>query len=545
MLKEDPDARVLVCAPSNAAIDEIAVRVKRGVPGVGTVGVVRVGHKDRASVHVHDIIPGAKGNAERAKQDKAEREELQKEKAELLEKRREKLALRTDMCEQLNKVYKGTGEAKAKLKRLEHARKAREESGDTRADTVEERHEMAVLQLRAYNPPTLIRDLLTQKRLLSEDIGKKNQKLSELRQRMDALWKDARQREQASYDELRYQSRVFCSTLSGAAHRFLEPLSALFDTVIIDEAAQCVEPASLVPLQHVGARRVVMFGDPQQLPPTVVSDAAQRLGYARSLFARMFANHPERVHLLRTQFRMHPHISRFPRREFYNDKLVDGEGNQARTVRPWHAAQEVLAPYRFFDLKGSRHAVAKGSRSLYNAVEVDFIFELYRSLQKAIAQAENAAAAEELETEDPYVSSDLDSDSSKNSDSYSSSGAASATMPTLVTVGIISPYKEQVSRLRACFVAKYGSWILRTVDFNTIDGFQGQEKDVIILSCVRGSGGDGSVGFVGDVRRMNVALTRARSSMWIVGNARTLAGSSEAWQRLCEDARERGLLTTV
>jgi senataxin len=112
-------------------------------------------------------------------------------------------------------------------------------------------------------------------------------------------------------------------------------------------------------------------------------------------------------------------------------------------------------------------------------------------------------------------------------------------------VGVITAYKAQVGELRKQFRRQFGDEILSKVDFNTVDGFQGQEKDIIILSCVRGGNGEGGgIGFLSDVRRMNVALTRARSSLFILGDSRALR-TNESWGKLVEDATERGVLREV
>lgn len=108
-------------------------------------------------------------------------------------------------------------------------------------------------------------------------------------------------------------------------------------------------------------------------------------------------------------------------------------------------------------------------------------------------------------------------------------------------IGIISPYKEQIRTLKDVFKRKYGHSILSEIDFNTVDGFQGQEKEIIIMSCVRASE-SGNVGFLSDVRRMNVALTRARTSLWILGNKKSLLRNT-VWKRLLDDAAERNAVS--
>jgi len=110
---------------------------------------------------------------------------------------------------------------------------------------------------------------------------------------------------------------------------------------------------------------------------------------------------------------------------------------------------------------------------------------------------------------------------------------------------VVSMYKAQVSELRKRFIKSFGDQILQQIDFNTVDGFQGQEKDVIILSCVRSGPGLQTIGFLSDVRRMNVALTRARSSLFILGNVRTLERSDDNWKHIIQDAESRSLLLNI
>jgi senataxin len=117
------------------------------------------------------------------------------------------------------------------------------------------------------------------------------------------------------------------------------------------------------------------------------------------------------------------------------------------------------------------------------------------------------------------------------------------TLPLSGRIGIITFYKQQAKKIKSLFLCHYGPSILDSIDINSVDGFQGQEKDIILLSCVRGAGGRGSVGFLNDARRVNVALTRARSTLLIVGNVGVVeAGGNEVWRELLGDARRRGLV---
>jgi senataxin len=146
-------------------------------------------------------------------------------------------------------------------------------------------------------------------------------------------------------------AHVICATLSGSGHEMFQALSIEFETVIVDEAAQCVEMSALIPLKY-GCAKCILVGDPKQLPPTVFSKEAARFAYEQSLFVRMQKNHPDDVHLLDTQYRMHPEISLFPSQTFYDGKLLDGGDMAGLRKQPWHQSL-LLGPYRFFDVLGS------------------------------------------------------------------------------------------------------------------------------------------------------------------------------------------------
>ena len=293
-------------------------------------------------------------------------------------------------------------------------------------------------------------------------------------------------------------AHVICATLSGSGHEMFQKLSIEFDTVVIDEAAQSIELSALIPLKY-GCSKCIMVGDPKQLPPTVLSREAARFQYEQSLFVRMQDNHPGDVHLLDTQYRMHPEISSFPSKTFYDGKLFDG-ANMARLRRqPWHES-DILGPYRFFDVQGTHQSAPKG-HSLINVAEVEVALHLFDRLKSDYGEFDFKEK-----------------------------------------VGVITPYKSQLRELRACFARKYGDAIFSTIEFNTTDAFQGRESEIIIFSCVRASSTRG-IGFLADIRRMNVGLTRAKSSLWVLGNSQSLLGG-EFWARLIHDAKSRECYTS-
>ncbi len=191
---------------------------------------------------------------------------------------------------------------------------------------------------------------------------------------------------------------------------------------------------------------------------------------------------------------MHPDISRFPSKAFYQGALADGPGMDIKTKQPWHS-DAALGPFRFFDVKGTESK--RGLHSLANMKEVEVAIAIYEKLKKV---------------------------SPKEDFSF--------------RIGVISMYKAQVEALRAAFRGKYGPHLASKIDFNTVDGFQGQEKDIIFLSCVR-AGDNATVGFLSDTRRLNVAITRARSSLFVIGNSKLLA-RHHVWNKMIEMSKASG-----
>jgi senataxin len=310
---------------------------------------------------------------------------------------------------------------------------------------------------------------------------------------------------------------VVASTLSFSGSGLFTRTSGTFDVVIIDEAAQAVEPSVLVPLLR-GCRQLFLVGDPVQLPATVLSTTAKDHGYDTSLFSRLQrAGHP--VHVLKTQYRMHPQIRAFPSAEFYEEALVDGPNVLEATSRHWHA-HAGLGAFTFWDVPGTE-SLAPGSMSFINTAEAAFVVSL--------AQAYIAAAPELVARSDGLA--------------------------------VVTPYKAQARLIRELLARALGDDMAGRVDVNTIDGFQGREREVVLFSVVRSPKLSAKeqkaaekaaqlrkrfhrvqaarLGFVEDERRMNVGLTRARASLAVIGRADALAGDGH-WGSLVQDAYSRG-----
>lgn len=292
---------------------------------------------------------------------------------------------------------------------------------------------------------------------------------------------------------------IVFSTLSFSGSAVLTKLNSGFDVVIIDEAAQAVEPATLVPLAS-GCKQVYLIGDPVQLPATVISPTAEKFGYGTSLFKRFQkAGYP--VHMLKTQYRMHPEIRSFPSNEFYDAALEDGSGIELQTMRDWHRFR-CFGPFCFFDIHEGKESQPSGSGSWVNEDEIDFALLMYH---KFIANFQALKSSSQF--------------------------------------AIISPYRHQVKLIQERFQESFGVDSKKMVDIGTVDGFQGREKDVVIFSCVRANK-KGSIGFVSDFRRMNVGITRAKSSVLVIGSASTLRNDKH-WKSLIESAEQRNCFFKV
>lgn len=451
--EESTGPKVLLCAPSNAAIDELVVRLKDGVFNASgkkfNPKIVRLGRSDALNPAVKEF--GFEELVDRQ-----------------LQVRTNEVSIDPNIRLQHNECIAERDRLRKELK--------------NESLTDEE-----ILSLEA------------QLREVSKKRGELGKKLDEQREKASIAHRTREIEKRQAQAKILTEAQVICSTLSGSAHDFLLSMSMKFDQVIIDEACQCVELSAIIPLRY-GCKKCIMVGDPNQLPPTVLSQAAASYNYEESLFVRMQRNSPKSVYLLDVQYRMHPEISKFPSAEFYHSRLTDGEGMFEKNDRPWHK-EYPLTPYHFFDIV-SRHQQSDQTKSFFNAQEAKVAIELVENLMKILPDNKFKGR-----------------------------------------IGVISPYKEQIRTLRDLFQRKWGRNILSEIDFNTVDGFQGQEKEIIIMSCVRASP-TGSVGFLSDIRRMNVALTRARTTLWILGNKASLK-RDKIWNKLISDAESRNCVTSV
>ena len=299
-------------------------------------------------------------------------------------------------------------------------------------------------------------------------------------QQLDRLKSRATELEVRINAEIFQEARVIACTLTGAANRVLEGMK--FNTLFIDEAAQALEAACWIPIRKVS--RVIFAGDHQQLPPTVKSIAALKAGLGKTLMERIVENKPEVVTLLQVQYRMNDQIMQFSSREFYNGMLQTAPEIKYRGILDY---DNPMSWYNTDDLPDEIES------------KEEFVGESFGRINKAEAEL----TLQHLEL-------------------YYGRIGKQRILDERIDVGIISPYRAQVQLLRRMIKKReFFKPYRHLISVNTVDGFQGQERDVIILSLVR-SNDEGQIGFLRDLRRMNVAITRARMKLIILGSVDTL-----------------------
>ncbi|XP_030958959.1 uncharacterized protein LOC115980900 [Quercus lobata] len=291
-------------------------------------------------------------------------------------------------------------------------------------------------------------------------------------------------------------SLIFCTASSSHMLHSLnmKPLELL----VIDESAQLKECELITPLQLPGLRHAILFGDHCQLPAMVNSNVSARAGFGRSLFERLsLMGHSK--HFLNIQYRMHPLISFFPNSKFYGNKIVDAPNVKSGLAKRYLPGQ-IFGSYSFINISCGIEELDGVHHSWKNMVEVAVIIKVVNNLYKV----------------------DCEWNGSKQK----------------LSIGVISPYTAQVIAVQEKIGKKYENLDGFAVKVKSIEGFQGGEADIIILSTVR-CNSDGSISFASNHGRINVALTRARHCLWILGNETTLLNSQSVWKSIVCDAKDR------
>ena len=310
-------------------------------------------------------------------------------------------------------------------------------------------------------------------------------------QKMERLKERATELELRINAQLFGEARVIASTLVGSANRLLD--GQKFATLFIDEAAQALEAACWIPIRKVS--RVVLAGDHCQLPPTVKSFAALKAGLGKTLMERIVKNHPETVTLLKMQYRMNEEIMRFSSDWFYGNQVESAPEVKYRSIL------DLDIPMTWIDTSAFQ-LPSSGEEGLgveANLFREEFVGESFGRINKAEAELTLLAL-----------------------ENYFKKIGKERILQERLDVGVISPYRAQVQYLRHLFKKREFFKPYRSlISVNTVDGFQGQERDIILISLVRAND-EGQIGFLRDLRRMNVAITRARMKLIILGDASTM-----------------------
>jgi superfamily I DNA and/or RNA helicase len=296
------------------------------------------------------------------------------------------------------------------------------------------------------------------------------------------IMKDVGKTEQYIIDDLLSKAQVITATLVGANHYTVRQLK--YGTVVIDEAGQALEPACWIPI--LKGDRLVLAGDHCQLSPTIKSAEAAKNGLSKTLLEKCVDLHPESVVLLDEQYRMHKNIMGYSSSVFYDNRLKASESVAE------HLLFEGDSALSFIDTAGCGFDEKLEGTSSTNPEEAAFLFKHLTQLVSELTEP-------------------------------GTDGKLKYRLDNFPTVAIISPYKQQINILKEQF--QQSSILQKFADkisVNTIDSFQGQERDIVYISMTR-SNPEGEIGFLSDIRRMNVAMTRARKKLVVIGDSATLA----------------------
>ena len=323
----------------------------------------------------------------------------------------------------------------------------------------------------------------------------------EMEDEIDELFKKADKLREEAIDEILTEKQVICSTNSTAGSDLMDGRE--FDLVVIDEATQATEPSCLIPITH--GRKVVMAGDHRQLPPTVKNKKAENSGLSETLFEHLAEAHPGIKNMLEIQYRMHEKIMSFSGDEFYEGNLITDETVKAHTLEDFQLDLEAFdsefspildpqEPVVFVDTadREARERTRKRSTSKENPEEARIVAQMVENLVNAGLKPEDMA--------------------------------------------VISPYNDQVDLLD------------RDIDFEkleikSVDGFQGREKEAVIISLTR-SNSQNAIGFLKDIRRLNVSLTRAKRKLIVVGDRSTIT-SHKTYQHFVDYVEEYGRVVKI
>ena len=488
-LKNEPKSKILVCAPSNAGIDEICARL-------ATKGVLDCDLKQ----------------------------------------------------EKCNFIRFGLYDRKDKEKRYL----------DTLNGKILEKYSLEYLSEQKFNNDlnTLSEKLENLRRQLNNYNEDKDKNLNNIQKVNEDINSCLKLYMHKKYQKIMYEndllssSQILCATLNNTGNERLKKIKLSFEYLIIDEASQSVEPSSLIPLCH-DIQKLILVGDHMQLPATVFYPNAANILYNRSLFERFIDNKYQR-HILTVQYRMEPNISKFISKVFYDNKLTNDETLSNCNKEPIYLLIKIEYNFSFFDISYGEELYEFDKKSYYNESEIEFSFRLIKCIISSIKNKINKLGE----------NNNLENYNYDNSKEINANNENNKMIETLYNYkfAIICPYKSQVLKFRE--MKRKNKFFLNKnindIEINTVDSFQGQERDIIIFSTVRANFKDDllnkeegeissieqnknnvGIGFLNDYRRMNVGLSRAKFGCYVVGHYETLKNNSY-WEQLinyCKDKK--------
>ena len=361
------------------------------------------------------------------------------------------------------------------------------------------------------------------------------------------LYADRRYQKSIYEHDILISTQILCTTLNNAGNERLKKANLGYEYLIIDEASQCVEPSSLIPLCHE-VKKLILVGDHMQLPATVFYPKATKILYNRSLFERLIDNKYPR-NILSVQYRMQSNISKFISEVFYDNKLTNDESYiENLNKEPFYSLIKIENNFSFFNISYGEELFEERKKSYFNESEIEFCFIL---LKKLITLMNEQSIKFENKKE---IKNENNNNASKNEEKE-------INIIKNYKFAIICPYKSQVIKLRDCLKSDtFFKNKKNDIEINTVDSFQGQERDIIIFSTVRANFKyddnileDGEIpleksqnnndnigiGFLNDFRRMNVGLSRAKYGCFTIGHYQTLKNNLY-WEKLmnyCKDKK--------
>ena len=383
------------------------------------------------------------------------------------------------------------------------------------------------------------------------------------------LLSDKRYQKNKFEQEILFKTPILCTTLNNAGNDRLKKARLSYEYLIIDEASQCVEPLCLIPLYH-DVKKLILVGDHMQLPATVFYPKASKILYNRSLFERLIDNKYPRF-ILTVQYRMQKNISEFISKTFYENKLTNDENHVDKINKELiYDIIKIGNNFSFFDIQYGEELFDEEKKSYTNKNEMKFSFDLIKKIILGIKNKINFLEQEKNKKEKEKDDKQENKDSNQPLSKYEEDEK----IKTLrnYKFAIICPYKAQVMKFRE--KKKKDDFFrdrdINDIEINTVDSFQGQERDIIIVSTVRANFKEESInledgeipekrsspqsgdtdsnekdsksnigiGFLNDFRRMNVGLSRAKAGCFVVGHFETLKNNNY-WNKLMNYCKEK------